>query len=443
MTPARPLRVVRLIDRLNVGGPAKHVVWLTAGLDRRRFATTLVTGRITHGETDMGYFAEREAVTPVVLPEMSRELSLRDALVVAKVVRLLFRLKPDVVHTHKAKAGAIGRLAALVYRWLTPSALRLRPRPCQVVHTYHGHVFHSYYGTAKTAVFLAIERALGRFATDRIVAISEQQRRELVETYRIAPAAKFAVVPLGLDLAEIGGTPGRLRAELGVGTDVVLLGIVGRLTEVKNHALLLRAVARLVDGAPSRRARARVVVVGDGHLRAALEALAADLGIADVVTFLGFRPDAAVLYADLDAVVLTSLNEGTPLTLIEGMACGRPVIATLVGGVVDLMGARRSGGDARVLVWDHGLTVPSGDAAALAHALARLIGDPTARRDMGERARRFAHATFGKERLLASIDALYSAGGDGQPGYVPVQGWHERDAPREHADIGQNPREIG
>src|SRR6185503_9477917 len=144
------LTVVRIIDRLNVGGPAKHVVWLTAGLDPRAFTSHLVTGTVPPGESDMAYFASRAGVAPIVVAEMSRELGPRDVVAFVKVVRLLFRLRPDIVHTHKAKAGAVGRAAAFCYRWMTPSALRLRPRRCRVVHTYHGHVFNSYYGRAKT-----------------------------------------------------------------------------------------------------------------------------------------------------------------------------------------------------------------------------------------------------------------------------------------------------
>ena len=137
------ISIVRIIDRLNIGGPAKHVVWLTAGLTPDAFDTVLITGTVPEGEGDMSYFARSEGVEPFVLPVMSRELSLRDGLAVLQLLRLLWRIRPDVVHTHKAKAGAVGRVAAWLYKWLTPSALWLRPRPCTIVHTYHGHVLHS------------------------------------------------------------------------------------------------------------------------------------------------------------------------------------------------------------------------------------------------------------------------------------------------------------
>src|SRR2546428_6746837 len=211
------IRVVRIIDRLNIGGPAKHVTWLTAGLDPERFETTLITGVVPEGEGDMGYFARAAGVKPVLIEEMSRELSLGDVVVILKILRELFRLKPHIVHTHKAKAGAVGRVAAAIYKWLTPSALLLRPRKLAVVHTYHGHIFHSYYGAAKTRLFIAIERALARFCTDRIVAISERQRDEIRGKFKVGRFEQFAVIPLGIDFDEIDSKRGRLRREMGMG----------------------------------------------------------------------------------------------------------------------------------------------------------------------------------------------------------------------------------
>src|SRR5215813_15076203 len=198
------IRVVRIIDRLNIGGPAKHVTWLTAGLDPERFETTLITGVVPAGEGDMSYFARAAGVSPLVIEEMSRELSLGDMVVIFKILRELFRLKPHIVHTHKAKAGAVGRVAALIYKWLTPTALWLRPRKVGIVHTYHGHIFHSYYGAAKTRLFLVIERALARFCTDRIVTISEQQRDEICRKFKVGRSDQFRVIPLGIDFNESG-----------------------------------------------------------------------------------------------------------------------------------------------------------------------------------------------------------------------------------------------
>src|SRR5215211_7749101 len=167
-------RVVRIIARLNVGGPARHVVWLTAGLRDAGFETVLVAGVVPQGEDDMGYFATAHDVEPRVIPEMSREISPQDAVTVWKLYKLFKRERPAIVHTHTAKAGTVGRVAGLFYRWLTPAALMGRPRPCRFVHTYHGHIFHSYYGRLKTRFFLLIEKTLARMS-DRIVVISPQQ----------------------------------------------------------------------------------------------------------------------------------------------------------------------------------------------------------------------------------------------------------------------------
>jgi glycosyltransferase involved in cell wall biosynthesis len=394
------IHVVRIIDRLNVGGPAKHVTWLTAGLDPERFETTLITGVIPEGEGDMGYFARAAGVEPVIIEEMSRELSLGDVAVLFKILRELFRLKPHIVHTHKAKAGAVGRLAATIYKWLTPSALLLRPRRLVVIHTYHGHIFHSYYGAAKTRLFIAIERALARFCVDRIVAISERQRDEICRAFRVGRFDQFTVVPLGIDLDEIDSRRGRLRREIGIDACGVLIGVVGRLCEVKNHAMLIESAAKMKsDGAA-------FVVIGDGHLRAELESQAKTAGLDGRVTFAGFRDDAASLYADFDIVALTSLNEGTPLTLIEAMGRGCAVASTEVGGVADLMGRRRETLDG-FTVWDHGVTTPSRSAEAFTNGLRYLIERPDLRREMGERGRAFVLSRLSKERLIDDIENLY------------------------------------
>src|SRR2546430_2517540 len=193
------MKVVRIIARLNVGGPAKHVAWLEAGLRRRGVESLLVAGVVPPGEDDMGYFADSLGVRPTVIREMSREVSPKDLVTAWKLYRLLLRERPDIVHTHTAKAGTVGRAAGLLYRWLTPSALWGRPGRCRMVHTYHGHIFHSYYGRWKTRLFLLVERALARVATDRIVVVSAQQLEEINGRFRVGRREQFEVIPLGLD----------------------------------------------------------------------------------------------------------------------------------------------------------------------------------------------------------------------------------------------------
>ena len=354
----------------------------------------------------MGYFAGRAGVETDVISEMSRELSLRDALVIWKLFTRLRRLKPQIVHTHKAKAGAVGRVAAMLYKWLTPSALLLRPRRCRIVHTFHGHVFHSYYGAVKTRLFIMIERLLATFCTDQIIVVSEQQRREICETYGIGRPQQFRVVPLGVDLEEFSDRHGELREELGIRRDDLAVGIVGRLCEVKNHAMLLEVAARIASQSNDKTRSVRFIIVGDGHLREGLKRQARDLSIAESVVFAGFCQDVTSYYSDLDMVVLTSLNEGTPLTLIEAMCCGRAVASTEVGGVVDVMGERREARDG-FTIWDHGVTAPSRDVEAFARALSFLIERPELRRKMGDCGRNFVRAKMSKERLVSDVEAVY------------------------------------
>jgi glycosyltransferase involved in cell wall biosynthesis len=416
------MKIVRIIARLNVGGPARHVAWLTAGLARAGHESLLVAGTVPPGEDDMSYFAAAQGVEPVRVAEMSREISPKDAVTVWKLYRLFTRLRPDIIHTHTAKAGTVGRCAGMLYRWLTPSTLWGRPRPCRFVHTYHGHVFHSYYGTLKTKIFLAVERALARLATDRIVVISNQQLEEINGRFGVGRAAQFRVVPLGLETGVFADWRARrklARERFGVSDEETLVvGIVGRLTEIKNHKMFLDAAALFktwhaaggelsgVGGAQ----RVRFLVIGDGHLRLALEAHAADLGLGDDVTFTGTLDDPENFYAALDIVALTSLNEGTPLTLIEAMASERAVVATGVGGVVDLLGGIASSLLRRPRGWqvcERGVVVESGDAEDFCEALAYLAANAELRALMGERGRSFVEHNYSVARLVTDVLKLY------------------------------------
>jgi glycosyltransferase involved in cell wall biosynthesis len=396
------MKILRIIARLNVGGPARHVIWLTEGLKPDGYETLLVAGVVPPGEDDMSYVAAASGVQPFTLPEMSREISVKDALTIWKLFRLMRREQPDIVHTHTAKAGTVGRVAGLMYS-------ALAARPCRFVHTYHGHVFHSYYGKFTTRVFLAIERFLARFATDRIVVISEQQRREINEVFRVGRREQFAVIPLGIDLSAYASWRDRRprwRAELKLTDEDVLIGIVGRVTEIKNHHLLLEAAALLKKTIGSR---VRFVIIGDGNLRRDLEEQAKSLGLENDVSFPGTRNDAENFYPALDIVALTSLNEGTPLTLIEAMANARPVIATAVGGVVDLLGEPlpENAESTGYQICERGVSVASGDAQGFARGLARLIEDPGLRDDLGRLGLEFVTRNYAKDRLLADIAELY------------------------------------
>jgi glycosyltransferase involved in cell wall biosynthesis len=360
---------------------------------------------------------------------MSREISVNDALTVWKLYQLFRRERPDIVHTHTAKAGTVGRVAGFLYRWLTPRALIGRPRACRFVHTYHGHIFHSYYSPLKTRVFLLIEKVLAKLGTDRIVVLSEQQRREINEEFGVGNPRQFSIIPLGIDLSVFANWKehgNAFRAEFGLGADDILVGIVGRLTEVKNHELFLRAAALFKNDFAKPGATVRFVIIGDGALRRDLEQQAQSLGVTADVLFTGTRRDLEIVYPALDIVALTSRNEGTPLTLIEAMANARPVISTAVGGVVDLLGeplvssgsgpgSQRGqpawgGGSERASfqVCQRGISVSPDDAQGFAAGLARLVDDGALRRETGARGLQFVTRQYSKERLFRDIESLYT-----------------------------------
>ncbi|HVF43664.1 MAG TPA: glycosyltransferase [Pyrinomonadaceae bacterium] len=435
------MKVLRIIARLNVGGPAKHVAWLEAGLREAGVESLLVAGVVPPGEDDMGYFAEGLGVRPHVIPEMSREVSPKDAVTVWKLYRLMLRERPDLVHTHTAKAGTVGRAAGMLYKWLTPPALWGRPRRCRFVHTYHGHIFHSYYGRWKTRLFLLVEQALARLATDRIVVISPQQLEEINALFRVGRREQFRVIRLGLDTRAFddwAARRARARREMGAREGEVLVGIVGRLTEIKNHELFLEAAAILKERRaqdPAAVGRVRFVVIGDGHLRGRLESRARALGLADDVDFAGLRDDPADFYPALDVVALTSHNEGTPLTLIEAMANARACCATAVGGVVDLLGGAEESGPPGPRGWQvcaRGVRVRAGDAGAFAEALAHLAARPELREDLGGRGREFVARDYSVGRLVADVLGLYGELAPHAPAKPEGAGAHvsDRSAPR-------------
>lgn len=382
MTAEPPIRVARVITRLNIGGPAQHVIRLTARLPRARFESVLLAGRETPSEGDMRALATQWAVRPITVPGMGRRVSpVDDTQSLAFLVRFFRTFRPHIVHTHTAKAGTIGRLAA----WLTGVPV--------VVHTYHGHVFHGYFGKPLTALFLAVERSLAR-STSRLLTVSESVKREL-ERYRIGRPGQLTVLTLGLDLDRFlhcEPRAGEFRRELGVADQLPLVGIVARLVPIKRHEDFIAASALVAARIPD----ALFLVIGDGERRAALEALVRRQGLADRVRFLGWRYDLDRIYADLDVVVLTSANEGSPVSLIEAMAAACPVVATDVGGVPDLV--------------EHGVNGvlgPAGDPAATAEAVFTLLADPQRRRAMGGAGRMRVRDAYGLDRLVSDMDRLY------------------------------------
>jgi glycosyltransferase involved in cell wall biosynthesis len=375
----QPIRILRIIARLNVGGPAIHVSLLTEKLAPPEFESYLVSGTIDPGEGDMAYFAESHGVKPIFIPELGRGLHpIRDVLTLWKVYKLIRELKPDVVHTHTSKAGFVGRVAA----WLARTPV--------IVHTFHGHVFHGYFSPLKTWLFLLLER-LTATMSDTIITLTEGLRRELAEVFHITRKGRIMVLPLGLDLEVFAQTPrkiGSFRAAWDIPAGVPLIGIVGRLAPVKNHILFLEAAGRVKQQLPA----ARFAIIGDGETRAEVEAKVDELGLRDSVIFTGWERDLAPIYSDLDVLVISSTSEGTPVSVIEALAAGCPVVATAVGGVPDLLDQGNLG-----------KLVPSGDAEALANAITDTLLTPP---DMSE-PQRLMLDRYGIDRLVSDLSSLY------------------------------------
>ncbi|MBC7541991.1 MAG: glycosyltransferase [Candidatus Sericytochromatia bacterium] len=378
-----PRRVLRLIARLNVGGPAIHTILLTAGLNPTRFQTRLVSGIEAAHEGDMLGLAAEKGVVPVRLPTLGRELHpLRDLKTLWQVWSQMRDFDPDIVHTHTAKAGTIGRVAAL-----------LLPRRPKLVHTFHGHVFHGYFGPVKTRIFLAIERWLAK-RTDQIIAVSQEVADDLVR-YGVVPPGGVTVVPLGLELARFASTmpTGDWRRRCQVAPDAPWIGIVARLVPIKAVERFLAALVPVFAAHPE----ARATIAGDGECRAALEAEASRLGIADRVWFEGFVADVAKLLVELDVVVLCSKNEGLPVSLIESLAAGTAVVSTSVGGVPTLLANGR-----------FGRLVAANDAGpGLAEGILATLADPLAARRMTDEGQVAVLSRYGSQRLTTDISRLY------------------------------------
>jgi glycosyltransferase involved in cell wall biosynthesis len=380
-----PVRILRVIARMNVGGPAYHVSLLSGRLDPQRFRTLLAHGSVGRGESSFAWLAEREGCSVELVERLGPEIRpLSDLRALARLVRIVRRFRPHIVHTHTAKAGMLGRLAA---------ATAVRPRPL-IVHTYHGHVLEGYFGALKSRLYRDAERGLGR-VSDRLLGVSQATVDDLVRL-RVAPVERFRVLPIGLDLEHFiradRADGEAFRARVGADPDDLLLAYVGRLVPIKRVDVLLRALQPLrASGTP-----VRLAVIGDGESRAELERLAGDLGVEDAVSFVGFMQDVTEVAAAADIAVLSSDNEGTPVSLIEAAAAAVPAVATAVGGVPDVVLDERTG-----------LLVAAGDHKALAAAIRRLGGDPALRERMGAAARAHVRERYSSERLVRDVEALY------------------------------------
>jgi glycosyltransferase involved in cell wall biosynthesis len=375
------VRVVRVFSRLNIGGPAVHVILLSAGLRPLGYETRLVVGRESPREGNMLGLASEQGVVCERMPGLGREIApLSDLRALLGLYRVLRAWRPAILHTHTAKAGLLGRIAG-----------RMARVPI-VVHTFHGHVLHGYFSPAKTAVFRWLETRLAA-VSDALVAVSEAVKRDLVDI-GVASPDKIRVVPLGLQLAHLAGElpRGALRRETAAPDDVPLVGMVGRLVPIKDVPTFLGAAQQVLE----RRPEVRFALVGDGEERPALEAESRRRGLGGTVTFCGWRRDLVAVYGDLDVVVNASRNEGTPVALIEALAAGRPVVATRVGGTPDLLADGA-----------HGRLVPPGDPAALADAIVETLEESEAARRRAQAGREHVLGRHSIGRLVRDVDELY------------------------------------
>lgn len=334
----------------------------------------------------MEYVADELGVPVLKVPALQRELSLRsDSLAIRTLREIIRARRPDVLHTHTAKAGATGRLAAL---------LAGDARPPAIVHTYHGHVLSGYFSRRWEAVFRRVESVLAR-TTGVLIAVSDEVRDELVG-FGVGKRASFVVVPYGFDLPAWGeadeAARARIRGELGLGDGTFVIGWAGRLTAIKRPLDLVRTLRAVVDSGTD----AVLVVVGDGELRGETAALARELGVEDRTRFAGFQQRVREWYAAADVSLLTSANEGTPVVAIESLAAGRPVVATRAGGTATVV---RDG--------ESGYLLEIGDVEGLARRLHELADDEELRRRLGSEGAADVRERFATARMADEIDAVY------------------------------------
>ena len=396
------IKVLRIITRLNIGGPSIHVSLLTKGLDPERFESILVSGNVSDLEGDMNYVATDLGLKPLIVPSLKREISSsQDIRTLVRLLKILDQEKPDIVHTHTAKAGTLGRIAVFIHNLIHKKRIL-------VIHTFHGHVLHGYFSWLTSQMFIRAERLQAK-ATDLIIAISRSQKSELSRKYHIAPEEKFRTVKLGFNLqsfSSVKNVKGRFRKSVGVNPKIVLIGIVGRLVAIKNHKMFLDAARIFVGENPG--IEVKFVIIGDGELREELMSYSVALGLSDHVIFCGWIRDLPEVYADLDILILTSINEGTPVSIIEAMASSVPVISTDAGGVQDLIGPPRSKYDLDGFeVCQRGLICRRGDANGLAKGLKFILMNSSFRQETSDAARKFARRDYSADRLLTEIEAIY------------------------------------
>jgi glycosyltransferase involved in cell wall biosynthesis len=393
-------KILRVVSRLNIGGPTLNVKYLTEGLDSEMYETRLIAGTVSPNEGDMSYITQFDRDTQIDVPELQREINIiRDIKALFKVLKIIFDYRPDIIHSHTSKAGTIARCAALIFNLFSKEKTI-------IVHTYHGHVLEGYFSALKSKLVFIIERMLSRI-TDAIIAISQTQKWELTDKYHLASAEKIHTINLGFDLSRFSDIrdKGTLRSIFGVDDQIPVIGIVGRLAPIKNHRLFLDAakliIARYTDKA------IRFAIIGDGELKDSLKAYAQTIGIEHHVIFYGWEKKIERIYADLDILVLTSNNEGTPVSIIESMAASVPVVTTGVGGVKDLLGRIESNSQTKdgFSKCERGILCPKGDANAIANGIQYLLENDN--QNLVNKARDYVFENYTDKRLIERMGQLY------------------------------------
>lgn len=386
-------RILRIVNRLNLGGPTYNVAYLTKYLSNN-YETLLLAGMKDEAEASSEFILNKLNITPVYLAEMRRSINpLDDFRSYQKIKSIIREFKPDIVHTHAAKSGALGRLAA---------------HHCNVpviVHTFHGHVFHSYFNPLKTKIFIEIEKYLAGISTG-IVAISNLQKQELAGTFSICAAQKISVIPLGFELEKFQEEYSRKRSafrmKYKIEDDEIAVGIIGRLVPVKNHPLFLKAMNHVFKKTTKK---VKAFIIGDGEERENILKMAQSLSLqcstgtsapAPSVTCTSWITNIDEAMAGLDIVAMTSLNEGTPVSLIEAQAANKPIVSTAVGGIEDI-----------VLPGETALLSQNGNAEQFAGNLLLLIEDDTLRLKFGKQGYLFVKNRFGFQRLVDETDLFY------------------------------------
>ena len=384
-------RILRIINRFNLGGPTYNAAYLTKYLPDN-YETLLVGGNHEESEGSSMHIIDELGLDPIIIPEMQRAINpKKDRIALKKIQQLIADFKPDIVHTHASKAGALGRKAAH------------KAGVAQIYHTFHGHVFHSYFGTLKTNLYKKIERNLAKKST-KIIAISEIQKKELSEVHQICPANKIAVIPLGFDLARFYTNKEEkrinFRKEWNINDDEIAIGIIGRIVPIKDHAFFVNVIEKVLQKTSQK---IRVFIVGDGEDKSKIQELISSKKITysenkerATFQFTSWIKEIDLLNAGMDIICLTSKNEGTPVSLIEAQASGKPIVSTNVGGIENVIIPNKTG-----------LLSEVGDMNKFSNNLTQLIEDKALRLSM-EKFGQKKSLEFSYNKLIENTNSLYS-----------------------------------